>query len=72
MGDDASRVRVASVMTQAVLGFTSEVERSDTPAPSGPAVLVVALIHRPRRRVDLAPGRSFRPGTRSVVISGAA
>ncbi|MFJ5723051.1 hypothetical protein [Streptomyces sp. NPDC093149] len=34
-------------MTQAVLGFTSEVKRSDPAAPSGPAVVVVALIHRP-------------------------
>lgn len=58
-------------MTQAVRGFTSEVKRSDTPAPSGPAVVVVALIHRPRPRVDRVPGRSLRPGTRSVVISGA-
>ncbi|MFB7551350.1 hypothetical protein [Streptomyces sp. NPDC056154] len=63
---------VASAMTQPVLGFTSEVERSDTSAPSGPAVVDVALIHRPRQRVDRVPGRRFRPGTRSVVISGAA
>ncbi|MFB7059741.1 hypothetical protein ACFCXV_02265, partial [Streptomyces sp. NPDC056300] len=48
-------------VTQAVLGFTSEVKRSDTPTPSGPAVVVVALIHRPRQRVDRVPGRRFRP-----------
>ncbi|MFB6711067.1 beta-ketoacyl synthase N-terminal-like domain-containing protein, partial [Streptomyces sp. NPDC056358] len=29
-------------VTQAVLGFTSEVKRSDTPTPSGPATVVSA------------------------------
>ncbi|MCX4784987.1 hypothetical protein OG369_01920 [Streptomyces sp. NBC_01221] len=58
-------------MMQATLGFTSEVTWPDTPALSGPAIVVVALIHRPRQRVDRVPGRRFRPGTRSVAISDA-
>lgn len=58
-------------MMQAVPGFTSEAKWPDTPALGGPAVVVVALIHRPGQRVDRAPGQRFRPGARSVLISGA-
>ncbi|MFE4335914.1 hypothetical protein ACFRQM_43050 [Streptomyces sp. NPDC056831] len=62
---------VTPVMMQTMLGFTSEAKWPETPALGGPAVMAVAPIHRPRQRVDRAPGRNLRPGARSVVISGA-